>query len=361
MTRIQKAKAFLDKKTDALLVSGTSNIIYLTGFHGFSDHEREAFLFLTKSNNYIFTDGRYAEVAKKIKAFKFIEITSNKKFENYLKDIVTKENIQKLAIDEDDIKISEALKIKRAVKICSDKSLIENLRTIKEKAEIENIKKACKLGDITFKYIITKVKTGTTEKDLAKAIVVFVLQHGAQISFKPIVAFGSNSSSPHHVPSNRKLKRNQIVLLDFGVKTEGGYCSDMTRTVFFGKATDKQKAIYKTVLNSQTKAIEFLKSSITNHQSINGFEVDKIAREYIESQGYPTIPHSLGHGIGLEVHEKPSLSSKSKDILTNNMVFSIEPGIYIPGFGGIRIEDLVLLTAKGSQIITRANRELIEL
>lgn len=360
MTRIKTAKTLLDKKIDAFLVSDIVNIIYLTGFNGFADFEREAFLLLTKTKNYIFTDGRYTEAIKKIKAFKLIEISSNKKFEDALGEIVTQEKIKKLAIDEDDIKVSEALKIKKIIKICSDNNFIELLRKTKEKTEIANIKNACKLGDLTFKYILSEIKPKITEKDLAQKIEVFILQHKAQISFKPIAAFGSNSSSPHHVSSNRKLKKNEIVLLDFGVKINN-YCSDMTRTVFFGRATDKQKKIYKTVLDSQIKAIEFLKSSIKNYQSINGFEVDEIARDYIQSQGYPSIPHSLGHGIGLEVHERPTLSPKSKDILKTNMLFSIEPGIYIPEFGGIRIEDLVLLTAKGLQIITRANRELIEL
>ena len=135
----------------------------------------------------------------------------------------------------------------------------------------------------------------------------------------------------------------------------------MTRTVFFGKASDKQKKVYQTVLQAQTKAIELLKSSIINHKLITGFEIDKIARTYIANEGFPSIPHSLGHGIGLEVHEKPSLSPKSKDELKTGMVFSVEPGIYISGFGGVRIEDLVVLDKKGPEIMTRANRELIEL
>jgi Xaa-Pro aminopeptidase len=131
----------------------------------------------------------------------------------------------------------------------------------------------------------------------------------------------------------------------------------MTRTVFFGKATNEQRQIYQTVLDAQTKAIEFIK----NHKLTTGAEADAVARKHIIDQGYPTIPHSLGHGIGLEVHEKPSLSAISKDNLKTGMVFSIEPGIYIPGFGGVRIEDLVFLDKNGLQIITRANRELIEL
>jgi Xaa-Pro aminopeptidase len=360
MTRIQKIKKLLGKNFDALLISSAPNIIYLTDFTGFSENEREAYLLVTKRGNYIFTDGRYFEVVRKIKAFQLVKISANKSFEQSLKEIIAKEKIKKLAVDEDNIKVIELIRIKRATKICSDDSLIEGLRTIKDETEIDNVKKACKLGDQTFRYILSQIKIGITEKSLAQKIEIFILNHGAQISFRPIVAFGENSSSPHHVSSEKKLRKNEIVLLDFGVKINN-YCSDMTRTVFFGKANNEQKKIYRIVSESQTKAIELLKLSIKNHKLITGFDLDKTARSYIESEDYPSIPHSLGHGIGLDVHEKPSLSSKSKDILTNGMIFSVEPGIYIPGFGGIRIEDLVLVTAKGPQIITRANREIIEL
>jgi len=176
-----------------------------------------------------------------------------KKFEDRLKEIVSKDKIKRLAIDENDIKASEVLQIKKAVRICSDGNLIEDLRKVKDDSEVDTIKKACQLGDKTFKYILSEIKLGVSEKTLAKKIGIFILENNAEVSFRPIVAFGKNSSSPHHIPSERKLKRNEIILLDFGVKTEGGYCSDMTRTVFFGRATDKQKKIYKTVLNSQKK------------------------------------------------------------------------------------------------------------
>lgn len=360
MTRIQKVKKLLGKNFDALLVSSIPNIICLTGFAGFSNEEREAYLLVTKAGNYIFTDGRYFEVVKKIKAFRLVEISANKNFEQVLKEIVVEEKIEKMAIDEDNIKVTELIRIKRVARLCSDENLIEGLRAIKDDKEIENVKKACKLGDQTFKHILSEIRIGITEKNLVQKIEMFILNHGAQISFRPIVAFGENSSSPHHVSTDKKLKKNEIVLLDFGVKINN-YCSDMTRTIFFGKANREQKKIYRTVLESQTKAIELLKLSIKNYKPITGFYLDKTARVHIESEGYPSIPHSLGHGIGLEVHEKPSLSPKSKETLINGMIFSIEPGIYIPGFGGIRIEDLILLTAKGPQIITRANREIIEL
>ncbi len=360
MDRIRKVKKLLDKNFGAILVSSIPNIIYLTGFAGFSSEEREAYLLLTKNKNYIFTDGRYHEAVKKINNFQLVEIFPGRSFEQGLKEIVANDKIKKLAIDENNIKVSEVLKIKKAVRICSDENIIEALRKVKHKEEIENIKLACKLGDQAFKYILSEIKLGASEKEIAQKIEIFIINRGAQISFKPIVAYEVNSSSPHHVSSERKLQKNGIVLLDFGVKMNN-YCSDMTRTVFFGKANNKQKKIYKTVLDAQSKAIEYLKSSILNHQLINGFDVDNVSRKHIISQGYPSIPHSLGHGIGLEVHETPRLSPKSKDILTNGMVFSIEPAIYLPKFGGIRIEDLILLTAKGPQIITCANREIIEL
>lgn len=354
MNRLQKVRKMLRKDFETILVSSIPNIIYLTGFNGFSKEEREAYLLLTKEKNYIFTDGRYFEPAKKISDFELLEISQNKSFAQRFKEIVAKEKIKKVAVEEEDLKIFEILKIKKVVKICSDENLIERMRTVKDETEIKNSKKACNLGDKVFEYILTELKLGVTEITIAKKVEIFILQNAAEISFKPIVAFGRNSSSPHHVAGNKKLKRNEIVLLDFGVKLNN-YCSDMTRTVFFGKASNEQKRIYKTVLEAQKKALDLLRTSSKCSA------IDKVARKHIENAGFPTIPHSLGHGIGLEVHEKPSLSPKSKDELKIGMIFSIEPGIYLPNFGGVRIEDLVLLTKNGPQIITRANHKIIEL
>lgn len=360
--RLQKAKTNLGKNFDAILVSSTENIIYLTNFNGFSEQEREAYLLLTKRNNYIFTDGRYLEVASKLKKFKLIEISAIKNFQQALREICKREKIKKLAIEENDIKLIEAIQIKKVVKICSAKNLFTKLRAIKDATEVKHIQEACKLGDKVFTYILSEIKFGVTEKKLAKKIQIFILNHDAEISFKPIVAFGENSSSPHHISSDRKLKKNEIVLLDFGVKINN-YCSDVTRTVFFGKASDKQKRIYQTVLATQNITIQQLYNLIIgkSYKHIKTSDIDSTSRKYIVSKGFSTIPHSLGHGIGLKVHEKPRLSPKSKDELKQGMIFSIEPGIYIPKFGGVRIEDLFLLTKKGLQKMTSANNKLIEL
>lgn len=345
---------------DAILISSTSNIIYLTDYSGFSKEEREAFLFITKKSQYILTDGRYSEAVRKLIAdFKLIKISSKLPIEEILKKLAKKHKVKKLGVEEDNLTVSEYQKISKCFNDLNHFN-ISDFRKIKEAHKIAKIEKACKLGDKTFAYILNKIKLGISEKELATEIEFFIKKQGADISFPPIVAFGKNSSIPHHQTSDRKLTTNSIVLLDFGVKLNN-YCSDMTRTVFFGKATTKQKKIYQTVFNAQQLAIGNLKSLIINHKSIPAKNIDNVVRKYIISKGYPSIPHSLGHGIGIDVHEFPHLSPKSKDILKEGMVFSIEPGIYLPNFGGVRIEDLVVLEKAGIRLLTHSPKNLIEL
>lgn len=243
---------------------------------------------------------------------------------------------------------------------------------IKSPAEILNIEKACKLTDKAFNYILNKIREGVSEKELAFEIEFFIKKNGSDIAFPSIVAFGKNSAFPHHKPTDQQLMVNNQILIDIGAKING-YCSDMSRTVFFGKPTREQRKMYNAVLEAQKLAIDYLtqhchselvsesqaKTRSRNKFGMTGKSVDGIARDYIVSKGYPTIPHSLGHGIGLKVHEAPKLSPNSKDILKPDMVFTIEPGIYIKGFGGVRIEDVVVLGSDCLGLITKAPRELI--
>lgn len=240
---------------------------------------------------------------------------------------------------------------------------------IKNQKEIELIEKACEFADKTFDYILKEIKVGVTEKEISLKIQRFTRKNNAKISFRPVVAFGKNTAEIHHKPNHKKLKKNNIIMLDFGTKVNN-YCSDMTRTIFMGKASEKQKRIYKVVLEAQKKSLDFLNNyyNDTYHRSGNKQEldimakdVDRIARDYIISQGYPAIPHALGHGIGKKVHEKPKLSPKSKAVLKIGMVFSVEPGIYLKNFGGIRIEDLVVLEEKGPRLLTHSPKNIIEL
>ncbi len=355
------------KKCDALLISSYGNIIYFTSYPNFSETERECFLLLTRNlpagrqgKQYLITDKRYSEALGEItEDFEIKDNGANKLLTADRSNILKNLRITNLGIEEYDLTVSEYSKLK---KIAKTKPIdLRNLRMIKQKHEIENIKKACKIGDDAFEFIIKQLKIGVSERSIADKLETFINSKGADFSFKPIVAYGANSSIPHHMTSNNKLKRNQIVLLDFGVKVNN-YCSDMSRTVFFGKAPDKFKNIYQTVLQAQTKAIDYINGqlSIVNGQ-LFAKDIDNIARKYIVKQGFPNMFHSLGHGVGIEVHEPPHISPKSKDKITKGMVFSIEPGIYLPGFGGVRIEDLVLVTKNGVELISHADREIIEI
>lgn len=362
MDRIKKVLTLISKSNlDGALISSVSNITYLTNFSGFSQYEREAYLVISENKNYLITDGRYSETVEKIRDFELLEISHSKPIGKIFETLSKK--FKKLGVEENSITLSESKKLRKHFKLYPLKN-IQNLRSVKDSDEISKIEKACQIGDEAFNFIISKLKSGVTEKEIAYKLEFFIKQRGAELSFPPIVAFGKNSSIPHHKTSDRKLKTDNIALLDFGVRYED-YCSDMTRTVFFGKADDKFKKIYNTVLVSQRKAIDFLISSF-NHQSsteklVKSSLVDKVSRNHIISAGFPSIPHSLGHGIGIEVHEPPNLSPTSKVGLLPGMVFSIEPGIYLSGYGGLRIEDLVVLEKRDIRLLTHSPRTLLEI
>lgn len=363
MSKIKYIKQILEKeKLDGVIISTVSHINYLTGFSNFSKDEREAYLLITAKENFIFTDGRYTEAVKKqVKDFKLIEISSQNPLKKILKILSSKLHIYNVGIDEENLTVKEYKMINLIFKnIIPLKSFY--IRSVKTSDEIEKIKKACQIADQGFKYLLTKIKLGVSEKDLAFELEFFIRKKGTHLSFNPIIAFSNNSSVPHHQTGEAILRKKmgEFILIDMGVKYDG-YCSDMTRTLFFGKATDKQKEIYKIVLEAQKIAIKFIETCLKNNKKIRAKEVDKIAREYIKKVGYPTIPHSLGHGIGLEVHEAPSLSPKSKHELKEGMVFSIEPGIYLEGFGGVRIEDLFVIEKNNLRQLTKSPKHLTEL
>ncbi len=354
--KIKKLKELLKKeKLDGVFVSSVYNISYLSGFTNFSKDEREAYLLIGQNFAYIITDGRYSEAVKKqVLHFTLYERGHKNTTEDLFKKL--KNKIKTLGVEEDNLTVSEYKKIKKHFKNIKHFN-VSKLRSIKNNAEIKKVKRVCELGDLAFKFILKKINVGITEKQIAYELEKFIKEKGEEFSFSPIVAFGKNSSVPHHQTGDTKLEKGQIVLIDFGVKFEN-YCSDMTRTVFFGEPSEKQKEIYKTVLESQKKAVEFINKQIKSGKKVKASQVDEIAREYIKSKGFPDIPHSLGHGVGLEVHEQPHLSLKSKEELKEGMVFSIEPGIYLPGFGGVRIEDLFVYEKNGLKQITNAPKFL---
>lgn len=361
-SRYASVQKFLSSsELDALFISNVSNIIYLTGYDGFSRDEREAYLLITKRKKYLFTDGRYSEAVRRdMPDFTLVETTGLSPFLTNVEKIMTKLKLQDIGIEIDDLRVSEYKSLspifhkKRAV-------TLGKLREKKDEVEIARIKKACQIGDKTFAYILNRLQENQNEKQIAAEMEYVMKRQNAEASFRTIVATGRNAAIPHHMTSEKKIQKNQFLLFDFGVRYQY-YCSDMTRTIVLGKATPEQKKIYQTVLKAQQKAIEYIEKTLLAGKPVKASATDSAAREHILSAGYPTIPHSLGHGIGIDVHELPRLSPTSKSVLTDGMVFSIEPGIYLPELGGVRIEDLFTIQNNKLIQLTKApKKELLEI
>lgn len=360
---------------DALLITNPTNIRYLSGFKGTTDNERGVYLLLTKDRYYLFTDSLYLEQAKHLaKNFlKIQEISAKDPLIKRLNQFVAQLKLKKIGFEENDLKVLEFRKLSKQLKgirLVPTENRVEKLRMIKSAYEIENIRAAAKLTDECFSMIIKKIKPGVTEKEIAWEIEVFFRTHGAGLAFSPIVAFGKNSSQPHYSFSGPGLARqglalgkNDIALFDFGARVNG-YCADITRIVFVGKPKSEWLRAYNAVLSAQTAAINRLKSRfhVSIHESkqaeVSGAALDKIAKKIIQKAGFTPYFHSLGHNVGLDIHEIPRLTAKKDAILKPGMVFSVEPGIYLEGKFGIRIEDLVLLTNYGLEILSQSTKEI---
>lgn len=369
--RIKRLKKGFEKaKIDGLLVTNFYNIRYLTGFVGLTPQEREAYVLVTDNQVFLFTDGRYIEQARKMESGKWklgvIEIKPREEIVKLLDGFIVKLKIKKLGFEKNDLRFGEYQKLSKKltkVKLVPTENLVEDLRAQKEPMELKKIEKATRIADKCFNHLLRFLKPGLTEKEVADEIEWFIRKQGAvDISFDPIVASGKNSSLPHNITGNRRLKTKDSILVDFGAKVDG-YCSDMTRVVFLGKPTAKQKKIYQTILVAQKKALNallyyFKVLKWNANKKIKARDVDKIARDYLKSKGFELV-HGLGHGVGLSEHEAPRLGPKSRDILKEGMVFSLEPGVYLPGKFGIRIEDLVVIKKSGPEILTQSTKRLI--
>jgi Xaa-Pro aminopeptidase len=328
------------KRLDAILFSSPKQIVYLTSYGGLSQTERDAFLLTTEKRCYVFTNPLVSgEIKEKIKGIIVIENTRSNPFAKNLADVIKKEKIEKIGFESNNLTVTEYLTLTENISSRFISIDLNSIRAIKNENEVQQIKKAC---DIAKKaYILTrkKIKPGITEKEVADMFEIHILKLGASLSFPTIVAFGKNAAIPHHHSDETKLKTNEIILMDFGAEYNN-YCSDITRTFIIGKPLPEQRKALEVVQTSQKLAAEFIENSLKERKEISAVEVDDIAREYIIKKGYPSFPHSLGHGIGIEVHEAPSISPASSDKLSEGMVFSLEPGIYIEGKFGVRVEDL---------------------
>lgn len=349
--KLNKLRISLEENgVDALLITNEYSRRYMTGFTG------TAGVAIVSKNDAVFiTDFRYTEqAANQIKDFRIVKYSQTLIEE--VANQITEMGIKSLGFEKDDLTYSGYELYKQV--ILADfvplSGLVEKIRLIKTEEEINIVKAACRIADQAYEYIVTYIKPGMTELDVSNELEFFMRKLGAtSSSFDTIVASGVRSALPHGVATNKVIEQGDFVTLDFGA-VFNGYISDTTRTLAVGEPSEQLKEIYQVVLDAQLLALEKVKPGMT------GIEADAIARDYIASKGYgEAFGHSLGHGIGLEVHEGPGLSSRSAITLEPGMIITIEPGIYLPNIGGVRIEDDALVTENGLEKLTHSTKELL--
>ncbi|MEJ8304552.1 Xaa-Pro peptidase family protein [Saccharibacillus sacchari] len=332
----------------AMFVASDINRRYLTGFTGSA-----GYVLITETESYLLTDFRYmTQAPQQAKDFKVVEHAP--KVMETVKGLLG--SSAKLGFEQEHVTFATYQSYKEAlagVELVPVSGLVEGLRIFKDEGELAIMREAAVLADRTFSHILTKIRPGVTERELDLQMEMFMRENGAtSSSFDTIVASGERSALPHGVASSRVLQGNEFITFDFGALLNG-YCSDVTRTVVLGEASDRHREVYGIVLEAQLNALDKIRPGMT------GREADALTRDIISSYGYgENYGHSTGHGLGMEVHESPRLSKLSDDILKPGMVVTVEPGIYIPGFGGVRIEDDIVITETGIEIITSSTKEL---
>lgn len=347
--------ALTKNNIDGMLISNPHNVRYLSGYKG-----DDSCLLITEKGKYLITDARYTEqAAQECPEFEIIDWKIvGKKLSSAIDYVVKKENIELLGIEPEAIHYKQFSDFDNTVtaKLISVTKIVEQLRAIKTPEEVECIKKACKIGDKAFEKILQDIKVGVTEKELSAKLTYYLKMEGSDARcYENILISGKRTSLLHGIPSDKKVEYGDFVLMDFGAGYNG-YLSDMTRTIVLGKANEKQREIYDIEKRSEEEAINAIKAKKSTK------EIYYASLKAMEKTEYINYHYaSIGHGVGLAVHEEPYISPLSEHILEENNVITIEPGIYIPGWGGVRIEDQVLVTKEGCEILTNSTRQLIEI
>lgn len=354
MKRLDLVTEELSKRGLAyLVVSNISNVRYLSGFSGST-----AWLLAGREKATLITDFRYKEQAEG-EVFRGVEIKIDTKDALSVICGMAPELKGKVGFEAGSLTYAAFEKLRSAAGgLMPVEELVEELRKTKDDNEIASLSKAASIADSVFGEIVGEIKVGLSEVDIAARLDFLLRKKSSEVpAFKTIVASGPHASLPHATPTARIIRGGDLVKMDFGAIWDG-YCSDITRTVVMGKASDKVKEVYDIVRGAQERAIAGIRPGAACR------EIDKIARDHIEAKGYgDNFGHGLGHGVGLEVHEGPRLSkaaSKPGETLKVGNVVTVEPGIYIPGWGGIRIEDMVVVTEDGCDVLTSADKGLVE-
>ena len=339
----------------SVLITDPVNMRYISGFRG-----GEGALYISKERNVLITDSRYTEAAAKESDFEVVELTRENKLSKIIADCLSRDGSSKLAYEDRSMICSDFFSLKESLgkDICWTAlgAKVDDLRRVKTPEEMEKMAAAAAIADKAFSEMLSVIKPGMTEKEGAAELEYRMRRQGAEgTSFDTIFASGIHSSMPHAIPSDKKLETGDFITMDFGCKVDG-YCSDMTRTIVLGRASDKQREIYELVLKANTEALKAVKAGVV------GRDIDAIARNIIKDAGYGQyFGHGLGHSVGLRIHEDPRFSPVEEAVIEENVIETVEPGVYIPGFGGVRIEDMIAVTKDGYRLFSHSEKKLIEL
>lgn len=352
---IDNVISWLSSEHDAALITSEVSKRYLTDFGS-----EDGTLLITKQGAYFIIDARYFEHTERQVTDPLCKVILQKELYDQIGEILSAQKIQNIYIEDEMLTVAQLYAFKRRFSgIGFDSSnrfsdYMKQMRIIKTDEEIACITKAQRIAEAAFTKLLSSMRVGQTEKQIAAALEFMMLNLGSDgVSFPTIAASGVNSACPHAVPTDKPVQEGDFLTLDFGA-TYKGYHSDMTRTVVFGKPTDEMKNIYNAVWGANTDAIKAIRSDISCKL------VDNVARSTLDAWGYEQyFKHGLGHGVGLEIHEGPSVSNRSGTTLREGMIITIEPGVYIPGKYGVRIEDMCVVTKDGCNIITETPKTLI--
>ena len=354
-TRQNKLRAVLSKKgMDGILITNLTSIRYICGFTGSA-----ATCLVLPENQYFISDGRYTEQSKEqVKGFtQIIENLSHLELMGAKKRNLIPSGL-KLGFEGDHLSVSQydtMVELFSKTDWISTKDIMEDLQAVKDKNELKAIRTAVEITDIAYEKVLPLIKEGTTEKEIANELVMFYRREADGEAYPPIVAGGPNGALPHAIPTDRKFQNGDFIVIDAAAKY-AGYHADMTRTPVLGKATAKHHEIYSIVKEAQETAVASAKAGIDCK------DIDSIPRNIIKKNGYgKNFNHGTGHGLGLEIHTQPRLSKKSKQVLEVNNVVTVEPGIYLAGWGGVRIEDDIIILEDGCEVLNATTRELVTL
>ncbi len=352
MTNIEKYQSLLQGEVDGLLLTSRFSRHYAAMYD-----IAEGVAIVTKAGCRYFTDSRYIEAAENgIRGFEVLMTDAAHSYSQRLNDAIRDFGVTNLGYEESYLTVAEFTSYEKKLdaKLTPMNAAISKFRAVKDPWELDRMRKAQAITDAAFAEVLPRIKIGMTEKELCAELIYCLLKNGGEgLSFEPIVVSGPNTSLPHGVPGERKLQEGDFVTMDFGVIYQG-YCSDMTRTVALGYATEEMKKVYETVLQAQLAGISATRAGVT------GKEIDAAARQVIVDAGYGDyFGHGYGHSLGMEVHEAPNCNPKGETPMEENMVTSAEPGIYLPGKFGVRIEDVVVFTKDGCEILTASPKKLI--